>query len=176
MKTQAFDGRICFETTHVSLGVFAEMQAIEETIRVLEPKLVKDYPGIVNELSSMLVLTTSITFNFRDDETDMLKQFRDFWIQFDEMRGNRKTSIDERIRPALEWRKNAGMPVVKAWNDAVDAPQVPFVNPVQAPESALTTEQREELKDPDSPLVDGAATTDSPSEIGQTSTSNPSET
>jgi len=176
ITTESLEGRVTFETEHFSLGALAEINAVEQKIRELEPGLIAEYPGLPMEVAYMLVLTRKITFNFEGNENPMLTDFQTFWTAYNKIRSNGKDSLEKRVRMALEWRLTAGVPVVSAWNRAVNDAQMPWHNPVQLPESALTPAEREELRDEDSPLAISVEPIGSPGESGQMSTSDPSET
>lgn len=98
----------------------------------------------VNQMLMTLSLTETIDFNFDGKEKRMLRQLKTNWEQVTQMTTEQLGDFLYRLPFAIR----------RAWVSAVNEEQVPFeVDPAQLPTSELSAEQREELKDPTSPLA-----------------------
>lgn len=146
LNSAAWDGRVVFQTRHVSFGVLEEADGLKRRIDEQCPEL--SVRLNLQNLTVMLACTVDIEFNFQGDENPPLLDLMDFWQEY-----HKAKAPGKRIELAVEWYKFTSNDVIANWLDAINHASAPVRRPEQLPESMLTEEERAQLEDPNSPLV-----------------------
>lgn len=148
MRKTAFDGRVTFVTRHNSLGLNVKSLALEEGFKAYNPALHEQYTALLSTFSVVLAVTEHIEFAFQGDENDMLVEFRDFWNAYQ----NADDALQAQL--AVDWQMSTFRDIYNEWLSAANDAQLPFRNPATLPYDSLTSAEKEEAANSDSPLVE----------------------
>jgi len=138
--------KVRFECEPLCLGVQVDadsfIRRVKESVEVLA-----EHEEELRTFSYVYAATTNVVFNYDGKEKPALVNFKRAWD----------------IRKAMsaadiwQWRLHTAHAILGLWlDDYLDAQDLIEVDPGQLPTDKLTTEQKKELANPDSPLAPNA--------------------
>lgn len=151
-----FDGRVAWDIKPRTLGSYTRRDALAEQIKAAlalpNGAHTKEIEANVFTLAYLLASTAGVAFAFNGKERGGLKDFKRWW----ELWKSKSADLKQLYMGFVELAEG----VIIAWREAFEDAQMLYdPDPAQVPDSHLTPEQREALKDPAAPLAEVGAPT-----------------